>query len=1164
MKPIKLKIKGLNSFIDTQEINFEKLTDIGLFGIFGPTGSGKSTILDGITLALYGELARKSSNFMNTNCKNLNVSFEFQISGIEIKRYKVEREFKRDPKTEAVKSKSARIIDTTYEPEKILEEGSRGVTQSCTEILGLGIDDFTRTVVLPQGKFSEFLKLEGKERRNMLERLFNLQKYGDELSFKLSKKLKQEKDKANILQGQLKEYEDINNYTLNEKTDNLSQIKKEYDTCIEELTDLENKFAEYSELWNLQDELKQQLIKQKILREKEPEIYENKRKLVLAESSLKIKPYIDNYENTLKNIENINKDLLDSMENMKNIKEDKQKIQNALNTCKDKKDNELPLLKINEQKVIDAINDKIILNTLLEEKKLLEKNIINIEKDLQSIELEILQNKKQTDKLIDSINSKENEVDTLRISEDYKKKVTEGIIILKSCESLEKQKNNLSSDIKIILSNIKETKIKSTILLKNLKEKERLLLSYNESLKILIETCPGDQNTLLTLHKKLSSTKDKWDKYNKLTADLHKSKNTIETLIKDLHVKEKEKTSLEEEITKMNNHVKKIETENLAHILRETLLEGESCPVCGAKSHCKDNIKIIDYSNLKQLQVDLTNKNDKNKNLTKEIIQEQTNIKAEEKSIDETQRNLNELGEDFKSSPVNLLENEFNTLKNDMEKFNSEKIIFEKKISSLTEEKNALDVEYNKENAILIQNEEHSKKSEENFIVKNKEFETACNQLLKLKTELNIQDLKIKRDEIIKKEEKKVTLENNIKTLRISLNKEQLQKESLNKKLWNLKQKLNQMKTILFEKSKSIKEKENNIKNKVGNVLNLENFKKEISHSIKKIEREYIEAENEKNKIETQYNECNTSMISYQSKLSNLKEQSINYRQTLNEMLLQEGIQNINEVKMNFMPKSQIDNLKIEIDKFDNSLIKLNVTIENLNKKINNRSLEEESWIEIQNIKKNKLEKSKELEKAKMALETEISYLSKKLLELKNLLHTKKELDYKLGLLDDLEKLFKGKKFVEFVATNQLKYVSIEASKKLKEITAGNYGLEVNENGKFLIRDYKNGGVQRDASTLSGGETFVTSLALALALSAQIQLKGTSPLELFFLDEGFGSLDDNLLEIVMDSLEKIHNKKLSIGIISHLESIKNRVPIKLIVTAAESGMGGSKVRIERS
>jgi len=105
MKPIKLKIKGLNSFTEFQEIDFEKLTAQGLFGIFGPTGSGKSTILDGITLALYGSVARKSSNFMNTNCNILHVSYEFQITGKEVKRYRVEREYKRDAKTDSVRTK---------------------------------------------------------------------------------------------------------------------------------------------------------------------------------------------------------------------------------------------------------------------------------------------------------------------------------------------------------------------------------------------------------------------------------------------------------------------------------------------------------------------------------------------------------------------------------------------------------------------------------------------------------------------------------------------------------------------------------------------------------------------------------------------------------------------------------------------------------------------------------------------------------------------------------------------------------------------------------------------------------------------------------------------------------------------------------------------------
>jgi exonuclease SbcC len=144
-----------------------------------------------------------------------------------------------------------------------------------------------------------------------------------------------------------------------------------------------------------------------------------------------------------------------------------------------------------------------------------------------------------------------------------------------------------------------------------------------------------------------------------------------------------------------------------------------------------------------------------------------------------------------------------------------------------------------------------------------------------------------------------------------------------------------------------------------------------------------------------------------------------------------------------------------------------------------------------------------------------------------------------------------------------LRHIAGDASKRLFEITSGKYGLEIDDNGQFQIRDYKNGGVVRETSTLSGGETFIVSLALALSLSAQIQLKGTSPLELFFLDEGFGTLDENFLEVVMSSLERVHNKHLSIGLISHVESIKNRVPVKLVVSPSHTGIGSS-VKVEKS
>ena len=59
-------------------------------------------------------------------------------------------------------------------------------------------------------------------------------------------------------------------------------------------------------------------------------------------------------------------------------------------------------------------------------------------------------------------------------------------------------------------------------------------------------------------------------------------------------------------------------------------------------------------------------------------------------------------------------------------------------------------------------------------------------------------------------------------------------------------------------------------------------------------------------------------------------------------------------------------------------------------------------------------------------------------------------------------------------------------------------------------------------------------------------------------------MDDNLLDVVMGAIEKIHNDKLKVGLISHVDSIKNRVPVKLVLTPAEAGKGGSKVKIERN
>ena len=186
--------------------------------------------------------------------------------------------------------------------------------------------------------------------------------------------------------------------------------------------------------------------------------------------------------------------------------------------------------------------------------------------------------------------------------------------------------------------------------------------------------------------------------------------------------------------------------------------------------------------------------------------------------------------------------------------------------------------------------------------------------------------------------------------------------------------------------------------------------------------------------------------------------------------------------------------------------------------------------------------------------------IRKKFLELKNEYNEKKRTS---ELWERLRSCVSGRRsdktLMDFIAAEYLQDVCLDAGRTLIKLTGGRYFLKYT-NGEFYVGDNLDGGELRAVKTLSGGETFLVSLSLALSLSAAICQKSMRPIEFFFLDEGFGTLDGKLVETVMDVLSKL-SKDFTVGLISHVEELKHRIESKILIVGATE-THGSQIRLE--
>lgn len=1001
MRPIRLEITGLQSFSKKQVVDFDALTTLGLFGIFGETGSGKSTILDAMIFAIFDEIPRtmgsKGKNIrpcLNQDSDTLEVYFKFALGKdiFEITRcYK--KKFSRKGEEKFEQSNPILILNGD-----VIADTVKNVEGKINEFFGISVNDFTRSVVLPQGKFSEFLKLKGADKMTMLENIFDLERYGTKMSEKIKVRNNKLKEDITSLENQIKGKGDCSLETINNLKATLATKEEEYNNLLSSKKELSQEYSELKELKILFEKLESYTYELQRLDLDKEDINLCKNILTKHEVAQSFKSVIDEITNLKESIFNNQNNLLKSKSTLENLN-------SALENLKEQE----------REKQIEL--DKLIL-------------------ELNNLKVDYT------------------ELDNLRKGDQY----------IRSLKFKEKLLEETLTDSNSISSNLK---------------------SLYEKLKVDNLSLESENNNLQNLEKidkdKLISLEDEIKKLNadiKLLEEKLKEKNKLEVEIKgDNSLKISITAELENCLIQIKN-INQQHLESKAFEISKNLIHGESCPVCGSKDHPNPakEIQNIDTSILDELS--------KNKERL-------------EKSILEIDTKLNYRLE--KLSELNRLDN--------------------------------IDI---------------------------------LKSALKIK-ENNINDLKVKEKEILENEKE---LNNKISTLKSNIKNSSSNITQKENDLNKLKEKLTLYEKEILEERENIsllKLESDSLDFISSRKTLLENMDKEYREVFNKKENLDISLRGVRDNIFKDFNAIQTlslEVISLEEKNNHLKDSYNDKKEWLKIEATKNGFLSIEDILTHILEDNKINMLKDKISSHEKDNIRYQSLKDEVVNSINNRVFNKDRWSELEEKLETLTTQEQNLFKEITEHKSDLNRLEQLALESKELFEKINKLTLKQDDIITLQKKFEGRKFVKFLARKKLDYIAYEASKRLQKITRGRYILTVDNNCDFNIVDAFNSNFTRECSTLSGGETFIVSLVLALALSSQLQLKGKIQLEFFFLDEGFGTLDATLLDRVIEILEEIRWKDaMKIGIISHVEDLKIRIPRRLEVTPAVPGESGSIIKL---
>jgi len=415
------------------------------------------------------------------------------------------------------------------------------------------------------------------------------------------------------------------------------------------------------------------------------------------------------------------------------------------------------------------------------------------------------------------------------------------------------------------------------------------------------------------------------------------------------------------------------------------------------------------------------------------------------------------------------------------------------------------------------------------------------------------------------KKQELAKIEEQITAVELRLGEDQAKLAFVDEKLDKYNKALNQ-----FERDEASKQAQ--INQNMGNLkeLNWSDYKMRESETIEQeynalkrsnleIERDYISLSESLNKLNSQFAAQNSLVKTIVERLENIKRENFEVDNTVQKLLTTSSFDTLEEIRHILAENLPIQQIRQELEQFQIQFETAKAQISQLENKLVDQVYDESLFLEQEKILEESSQQLKESTENVARLRQELDQLRLAYAKKENLLQQHVKLNLRNDNLKQLFNLFKGAGFVQYVSSIYLRQLCDHANIRFHRMTRNQLSLQINDSNEFEIIDYLNEGKSRSVKTLSGGQAFQVSLSLALALAESVQSNTRAAKNFFFIDEGFGTQDINSVNIVFETLLDLHKENRIVGIISHVEELKERIPVSLSIEKDEER--GSQILI---